>query len=155
MPPPSLENTADRNAAAPSWVTRDVVLILIAQMVFGFGWSLYLLTPKFLATALHAGPEVIGRSAAAAGVAGLLTVPFAARGLDRLGRKLFFRAGALLVVLLSFGFLQVREVSPLVYVLQGCVSAAFVLSFNAAATLLADFAPPARLGQAIGWLGGA
>jgi MFS family permease len=153
--PETSRSTAQPASAAPHWVTRDVVLILIAQMVFGFGWSLYLLTPKFLATALHAGPEAIGRVAAAGGCAGLLVVPFAVRGLDRLGRKLFFRAGAALVVLLSLGFMQVTEVSAAVYVLQGCVSAAHVLSFNAAAALLADFAPRARLGQAIGWLGGA
>lgn len=152
--PPTLENDAPP-AAVPHWVTRDVVLILVAQMVFGFGWSLYLLTPKFMATALHAGPELIGRAAAFGGGAGLLTAPFAARGLDRFGRTLFFRAGAALVVLLSLGFLQVREMGLLVYALQGCVSAAFVLAFNATAALLADRAPPARIGQAIGWLGGA
>ena len=44
---------------------------------------------------------------------------------------------------------------PLVFVLQGCVAAAFVLAFNATAALLADIAPPRHLGQAIGWLGGA
>jgi MFS family permease len=132
-----------------------VVLILVAQTVFGFGWSLYLLTPKFMATALHAGPEPIGEAAAVGGCAGLLTAPFAARGLDRFGRKLFFRAGAARVVLLSLGFLQVREMGAFVYLLQGCVSAAFVLAFNAAAALLADSVPPSRLGQAIGWLGGA
>ncbi len=152
--PRAVDNTAP-SAPAAHWVTRDVVLVLIAQMVFGFGWSLYLLTPKFMATALHAGPELIGQAGAVGGAAGLLTAPFAARGLDRFGRKLFFRAGAALVVLLSLGFLQVRAMGPLVYVLQGCVSAAFVLAFNAAAALLADRAPPARIGQAIGWLGGA
>ena len=44
---------------------------------------------------------------------------------------------------------------PLVFVLQGCVAAAFVLAFNATAALLADIAPPRHIGQAIGWLGGA
>jgi MFS family permease len=59
------------------------------------------------------------------------------------------------VVALSVGFLFVREVSFAVYVLQGAVAAAFVLAFNATAALLADHTPPARIGQAIGWLGGA
>jgi MFS family permease len=137
------------------WVSAHVLRIIAAQVIFGFGWSLYLLVPKFLATELHAGPETIGTLSAASGVAGLLTVPFAARGLDHFGRLPFFRLGALLVVALSIGFLFVREVSWLVYLLQGAVAAAFVLAFNATAALLSDYAPPSRLGQAIGWLGGA
>jgi hypothetical protein len=77
------------------WVSAQVVRILLVQIVFGFGWSLYLLVPKFLATELHAGPEIIGSFSAASGIAGLLTVPFAAGGLDRFGRLVFFRLGAL------------------------------------------------------------
>jgi MFS family permease len=154
--PPSLESTARAEPpTAARWVAREVGLILVAQMVFGFGWSLYLLVPKFMATALHAGPELIGHVNAIGGIAGLLTVPFAARGLDRFGRTHFFRAGAALIVLLSLGFMYVRTTGVALYVLQGCVAASFVLAFNAAAALLADWAPPERLGQAIGWLGGA
>ena len=143
----------DTAARAPHWLTADAKRILIAQVTFGFAWSLYLLMPKFLTTALHAAPDVLGRISAMGGLAGLLTVPFAARGLDRIGRKPFFSLGSALLVLLSIGYLQVRAIGPLVYVLQGCISASFVLSFNAAAAMLTDYAPPDRMGQAIGWLG--
>ena len=153
------EAEAEANASSlrepPSWVTRGVLQLIATQVVFGFGWSMYLLLPKFLATALHADAEVIGLSGAAGGLAGVLTVPFAAVGLDRRGRLPFFRVGAALLVALSLGFLQVHEISPLVYVLQGCCAAAWVLAFNALAALLADSTPPDKLGQAIGWLGGA
>ncbi len=142
-------------AADAGWVTRDVVRIIATQVVFGFGWSLYLLIPKYLATELAAGPDVIGRINAMGGIAGLITVPFAARGLDRIDRRRFFQVGAALIVIVSIGFMQVREISPLLYLLQGGISAAFVLAFNATAALLTDYAPPTRLGQAIGWLGGA
>ena len=147
-------NQRDTAAArAPHWLTADAKRILLAQVTFGFAWSLYLLTPKYLTTELHAPPDVLGRINAMGGLAGLLTVPFAARGLDRIGRKPFFSLGSALLVLLSLGYLQVSSVSPLVYVLQGFISASFVLSFNAAAALLTDYAPPERMGQAIGWLG--
>lgn len=126
---------------------------MLAQVVFGFAWSLYLLMPKYLTTELQASPEVIGRISAMGGLAGLMTVPLAGRWLDRVGRKPFFRLGCVLIVLLSLGYTQLRSLGPLAYVLQGCISAAFVLAFNAAAALLTDFAPPERLGQAIGWLG--
>jgi len=153
--PPSSPNLAEATAPAASWVTRQVLQLIAAQVVFGFGWSMYLLTPKFLATALHADPSVIGFSGAAGGLAGLMTVPFAAVGLDRRGRIPFFRVGASLLIVLSLGYLQVTEISPLVYVLQGCCAAAWVLAFNALAALLTDLTPPDKLGQAIGWLGGA
>ncbi|HKU36847.1 MAG TPA: MFS transporter [Polyangiales bacterium] len=149
-------NVSSADSGVPvRWVTREVLLIFVAQVVFGFGWSLYLLLPKYFATELHADADVIGRISAMGGMAGLLTIPFAAHGLDRFARSWFFRLGALFILGLSLGFRQVHEVSWLVYVLQGCVSAAFVLAFNATAALLSDYAPAERLGQAIGWLGGA
>jgi MFS family permease len=145
----------DSSRGPSSWVTRDVMRILATQVVFGFGWSLYLLNPKFYATQLHAPPDVIGQITSMGGTAGLLTVPFAAFGLDRSDRRVFFRVGSLLIFITSIGMLQVHDVSWLVFALQGCVSAAFVLAFNASAALLSDYAPADRLGQAIGWLGGA
>jgi MFS family permease len=146
---------AAHSDAPPRWVNAHVLRIIAVQVVFGFAWSLYLLVPKFLAEELHAGPEIIGKFSVASGIAGLCTVPFAGRGLDRFGRLAFFRAGALLVVGLSVGFLFVDEVSWAVYFLQGAVAAAFVLAFNATAALLTDYTPPQRIGQAIGFLGGA
>lgn len=146
---------SDAAVVRPSWVTADVKRILLAQVVFGFGWSLYLLLPKFLATQLQAPPDAIGRISAMGGVAGLLTLPFTALWLDRFERRRFFRAGALCIIAASIGLSQVHAIGPLVYVMQGCVSASFVLAFNATAAMLSDYAPPERLGQAIGWLGSA
>src|SRR5262245_26431997 len=117
--PPAIPNSVAASSAQPRWVTREVALILLAQTVFGFGWSLYLLTPKFLTTALHVPPDTLGVISASGGLAGLLTIPFAAYGIDRLGRKLFFRIGSLLIVAMSIGFMYVDEIGPLVYVLQG------------------------------------
>lgn len=145
-------------ASEPStggFLNRDVALILIAQSAFGFGWSLYLLAPKFQTVVLGAGPETIGLTGAVAGIAGVMVVPFAATGIDRLGRKLFFRIGCALVTLLSIGYMFVDHVGVLLFALQGLVAMAFVLAFNASAALMADWAPHARLGQAIGWLGAA
>jgi MFS family permease len=150
-----MHDAASIQAPPSRWFTRDVQRIFVAQVLFGFGWSLYLLIPKFLATELRAEPDVIGHIGGIGGLAGLLTIPFAAYGLDRFARRYFFGWAALLILLLSLGFTLVHEVTWLVYVLQGCVSAAFVLAFNATAALLADYAPPAQMGKAIGWLGGA
>jgi len=142
-------------ASDERWVTREVLLVLVTQVLFGLGWSMYLLAPKYMVTVLSAGPEVVGRSSAAEGIASLLTVPFAATGLDRFGRRRFFRVGTGLLLSVSLVYHFVDHVGPLLFVLQGCIAASWVLAFNASAAMITDLAPPSRMGQAIGWLGAA
>jgi len=132
-----------------------LALLLAVQTVFGFGWSLYLISPKFMVVALGADAATIGRVSATGALAAVLAIPLAAEGLDRLGRRPFFRMGSALIVATSLMYLAVDRMGPLVYVAQAGTSIAFVLAFNASATLIADLAPPARLGQAIGIVGAA
>jgi MFS family permease len=75
--------------------------------------------------------------------------------IDRIGRRPLAQAGALLLALLSVGYMFVDRVGPLVYALQALTGASFVLAFNANITLATDEVPPERLGQAIGILGAA
>src|SRR5262249_4430491 len=113
------------------------------------------IAPKFLVTMLGADAGTIGRISAAAALAAALSMPLAAAGLDRIGRRPFFRMGSALVVALSLFYLAVEHIGLLAYVAQACTTVAFVLAFNASATLVADLAPPERLGQAIGIVGAA
>lgn len=144
-----------RSDSGSSWVTRDVLTLLLAQLLFGFAWSMYLLLPKFYTNALGVGPELLGQISATGGVAGLLAVPFAGYGLDRLGRVFFFRLGVVFVIVMSVGFMTVERVGFLLYALHAMFMAAFVFSYNGAAALITDYAPPEHMGRAIGWLGGA
>jgi MFS family permease len=137
----------------PRLLTARFVRILLAQTTFGFGWSLYLLAPKFYATELQADARTIGYLSAMGGLFGIATIPLASRGIDHVGRLAFFRIGAGVLFVLSIGFLFVSRVGPLCFVLNGLNGAAFVLAFNASATLATDEAPRAKLGQAIGALG--
>jgi MFS family permease len=132
-----------------------LALLLAVQTVFGFGWSLYLISPKFWVVALGADANTIGRVSATGALASVLAIPLAAGGLDRIGRRPFFRMGSALIVATSLIYLAVHRMGPLVYVAQAGTSIAFVLAFNASATLIADLAPPERLGQAIGIVGAA
>ncbi|MGD8861450.1 MAG: MFS transporter [Myxococcales bacterium] len=134
-------------------LTARFVRLLLAQTSFSLGWSLYLVMPKFYATALSADAETIGRLSAMGGFFAAACIPLVGRGLDSIGRKPFFRLGAGVLVLMSLGFLTIHRVGPALYVLQGLTGPAFVLAFNAAATLATDDAPPERMGQALGMLG--
>lgn len=134
-------------------MTPRFVRILVAQAIFSLGWSLYLLLPKYLAVELHADAETVGSLSAMGGLLSLALIPVAARGIDQLGRKLFFAAGCALLCALSLGFMVVREVGPLMYLLSALTGASFLLAYNAGATLATDEIPPAKLAQAIGIFG--
>lgn len=137
----------------PPLLTARFVRLLLAQTSFSLGWSLYLVTPKFYATALSADAETIGRLGAMGGCFAAACIPLVGRGLDNIGRRPFFRMGAAVLMLMSLGFLTIDRVGPALFVLQGLTGPAFVLAFNAAATLATDDAPPERMGQALGMLG--
>src|SRR5882672_9331469 len=100
-------NVAKVLPAESRLLTPRFALLLMAQTVFGFGWSLYLLTPKFMAVKLGANAEIIGRVSAMGGFAAVICVPFAATGIDRFGRRIFFQLGAAFIVMLSIAYLAV------------------------------------------------
>jgi MFS family permease len=129
--------------------------LVAAQLVFGFGWSLYLVSPKFLSQALGATASDIGAASATAGFAAAAGVAFVTTRIDRTRRRDLYMLGASLLAVCSLGFMAVDRLGPLVYVLQAGIGASFVLAFNAITALVADVAPPDRLGQAFGIHGAA
>jgi MFS family permease len=133
--------------------TPRFVRILIAQSAFSFGWSLYLIAPKYFATALAADARTQGHLSAVGGLLSIAMIPVAARGIDRVGPRTFFITGCGMLGLLSIGFMLVHDLGPGLYILNGLVGASFVLAFNAGATLATDDVAPQRLAQAIGVFG--
>jgi MFS family permease len=53
----------------------------------------------------------------------------------------------------ALAFLFVTEPGPYLYAVRAVQGIAYTLYFVAAGTLVADLAPPSRLGQALGWFG--
>src|SRR5688500_11688619 len=93
--------------------------IVLAQALFGFGWCLYLLQPKFLTQELGAGPAEVGNTMAFGGISGVLAIFGVLRVIDRRGgRRLLFLGGSLILCSSSIGFLLVDRFGPLVYLLQ-------------------------------------
>jgi MFS family permease len=125
--------------------------IVLAQALFGFGWCLYLLQPKFLTQELGVGPAEVGNTMAFGGISGVLAIFGVLRVIDRRGgRRLLFLGGSLILCCSSIGFLLVDRFGPLVYLLQIGINASYVMAFNAAMALVTDVAPRERIGQAFG-----
>ena len=109
--------------------------------------------PKFLSGALGANPEQMARIAMMSPLAAIATIPVTVSLLDRVSRVWIFRVGILLLLGSSAGYTTVHRLTPLLYVLQGAIGASYSLAFIASAAQVADEAPRARLGEAIGLLG--
>jgi len=137
---------------APLFTPRFVSLLSL-QVLYGFGFSVFLVLPKYLATEFHAGPRWIGSVMAAGPLVGVVTVPLIGAWLDRGSRRLALVFGGALLALSAFGFLLVETTGPLILGLRAMQGFALTVTMSTAATLAADGAPPERLGQAIGYFG--
>ena len=147
---------AQRAAAEPArtpLIDAIFLRVLATQVAIGFGFSLFFLLPKYLATELAATPSTIGAVTAAGLCAVVVASPAVGWALDRFGRRTPAMLGAFLVFASSLGMTTVHEVGAWLYVLRIVQGFGFALGFNAAVASVADRAPSDRLGQAIGLLG--
>jgi MFS family permease len=131
------------------------VLLLSLQFLFGLGFSSFLLLPKYLTEVHAADATLIGRVMAAAPISAVLAIPLLAPYIDRVRRQYLLSASALVMLVASFGFTLLGPLEPMVYVLRALQGAAFTTFMSTGATLVAELAPPSRLGQALGLLGAA
>lgn len=147
------ESEPDASQPLPPLFTGRFILLLVYQVIFGSGWSVFLLLPKFMTTELHASSSQIGATVAISGIGAVLGVPIVGPALARIGRKPMLQLGVTVTALSSLAFIWVSEVGTLLYALQFVQGLGFVFAFNAAGTLSADYAPPSRLSQGIGIFG--
>jgi MFS family permease len=147
--------SSSEEPSEPDLFTRDFALILATQLAFGFAFSSFFLLPKFVVTELHGSPSQVGFVGAMAVVAAVLASPLCGRLLDRGARAPIIALGCLLSGVGAIGFLGVTEVGAYLYGLRAVQGIGYTLYFVAAATLVADIVPAARLGQALGWFGSA
>ncbi len=139
----------------PSLFRPRFLLLLAVQFVFGLGFSSFFLLPKYLTEVHGADPDLIGRIMAAGPLAAVAAIPLVARFIDRVPRRWLLAAGALSMVVGAVGFYLQRELGPTTYLLRALQGAGFTLYMSTGSTLVAELAPPARLGQALGLLGAA
>ena len=132
---------------------RAFVMLLVAQLCFGFTHSSFLLLPKYMVTELAATAAQIGWAMACFGVVVVVCLPLLGAAVDRHGRRDFLTAGSLLMAATTLAYTAVEDVGPLLFALRALQAIAFSMAFAAGAALAVDAAPPERLGQAIGIFG--
>jgi MFS family permease len=142
-------------SADPSVWSRPFIELVVAQALFGFAYATFLLLPKLLAVSYGATAREIGFVMAAFGVVSLATIPLVGPVVSRLGRRRTLILGNLLLAGSALAFVLVTRAGLAAAVLRGLHGVAWSLFFAAGMSLVADIAPPSRLGQAIGLYGGA
>lgn len=150
-----MSSSPPADPAEPALFRRDFALILVIQLAFGIAFSSFFLLPKFVVTALDGSPRQVGFVGALAVVAAVVASPLCGKLLDRGRRAPLMAWGCLLSGWAALGFVRVCEVGPYLYGLRAIQGVGYTLYFVAAATLVSDICPPARLGQALGWFGSA
>jgi MFS family permease len=148
--PPAPEST---EPTEPPLFSRELALVLATQLTFGFAFSSFLLLPKYVVTVLHGSPSQVGYVGALSVLTAVLISPLCGRLLDRGRRVPQVILGCALSGLAALAFLLVTEAGPYLYAVRAVQGISYTLYFVAAGTLVADLAPPARLGQALGWFG--
>src|SRR5262245_42005574 len=142
-----------RGAPAARLFTPAYVDLLISEALFGFSYALFVLLPKLLAVSYGATASQIGAVMAAFGVASLVTIPFIAPIVKRLDCRRTMVLGTFLLGAAAFGYIFIDSAGVLAAVLRGAQGIAWSLTFAAGMSLVADVAPPVRLGQGIGLYG--
>ena len=133
--------------------SRAFVDLLIAEALFGFAYALFVLLPKLLAVGYGATAGQIGTVMASFGVASLVTIPLVAPIVRRLDNRRTMIAGTALLGVSALGFLLIHGAGVLAAVLRGVQGIAWSLTFAAGMSLVAEVAPPLRLGHGIGLFG--
>jgi len=133
--------------------SKDFVLILTVQTLYGFNFSGFFLLPKFLTLSLNASAYDIGNVTAAQGIAlmaGYILIAFIPEGFQW---KKLIMAGALMGSLSALGFLWVDSIGPFLYFLRFLQGFSFALLFTSGGTIISMIAPPEHLGRILGYSG--
>src|SRR5215471_10260969 len=142
-----------RGAPGARLWSRAFVDLLIAEALFGFAYALFVLLPKLLAVGYGANAKQIGIVMAAFGVASLATIPVMAPLVRRLDCRRTMILGTFLLGAAALGFIFIHGAGVLAAVLRGAQGIAWSLTFAAGMSLVAEVAPPLRLGHGIGLYG--
>jgi predicted MFS family arabinose efflux permease len=131
--------------------TPAFVALSLSALAYFTAFGLMIpVVPLFAAGPLDAGPAGVGIAVGAFSAMALVLRPFAGRLSDRRGRRPLLIVGGLFFAVVTAAHLIATELAVLV-LLRLLLGVAEALYFVAAATTLADLAPPERLGEALSY----
>ena len=129
-------------------ITKPFVAVtVVTAAFFVYVGMLVPILPTFIEDELGGGELGVGLSVAVFALTAIAARPWIARLIDRFGRRTVMQAGALLAA--GAGFATVFASSlPTLLLLRGVAGIGEAALFVAAATLVADLAPPERRAEA-------
>ncbi|HXG30384.1 MAG TPA: MFS transporter [Thermodesulfobacteriota bacterium] len=131
---------------------KNFTLITLANFFFFCNFSSFFLLPLFV-KGLGGDEANIGFIMGSLGITSLGSIPLVASLIDRYGRRRFMLLGALIMCLSSLGYLFIKELSNLLYLLRVLQGVGFAFFFTSSSTAAADFVPEAKRGQGLGLFG--
>lgn len=129
------------------WSAGYIFLLLSIHFHFAAFYSLVAVLPLYVAGARE---WEVGLVVGSMGISSILIRPHSGRWVDRVGRKPLLTTGAFITGVALVSYALTDQVYPLVAIrlLHGLGMTLFT---TAGLTLVADFAPPARRGEAMGF----
>jgi len=131
---------------------RNFTLITVANFFFFCNFSSFFLLPLFIKS-LGGDEANIGFIMGSFGITSLGSIPLVAFLIDKYGRRRFMLFGAFVMCLSSLGYLPIKDLSNLFYLLRILQGVGFAFFFTSSGTAAADFVPSARRGQGLGIFG--
>jgi MFS family permease len=136
----------------PALFTRPFVLVALANLSLNVASSFALHLPGFLQE-LGAREAEIGRIMGVHALAALGIGPLVGHFMDRRGRCIVIRAGALLFVFAASLYLAIDRLSPFVYVVRVIDGISATLLYASLFTFAADVVPESRRTEGLGLFG--
>lgn len=151
MLPVHVDPMREANAQRDRLVTPAFVALAVAELAYFLAAGMAIpLTPRFATGPLGADALGSGIAYGAFGVTALLLRPFAGRLSDRYGRRPFLIGGAVLCSV-AFAAHAVAPTLAVLVVLRLVLGVAEAFFFVAGFAMLADLAPPRRIGEALSY----
>jgi len=141
------------DAAADALFTRDFLLVCLSTFLFsGSMFLLFAVLPLFIVQELHGAESQVGMIMGAFAISAVLSRPLSGRMVDLWSRKAGLTIGSLIYCIAPALYTQAASV-PVMLGLRFFHGIGIAIYTTAGSVFVADLAPPARRGEAMGYYG--
>src|SRR5689334_5375544 len=131
---------------------RAFIQLSVANLAMSIAGAFQIHLSGFV-KALGAGEAQVGLILALNALTAAVLGPFAGRWMDRQGRRIVVRTGALLWLVAAAGYLLIDRIGPQLYALRVLDGAAWTLLYATMFTYASELVPPERRTQGIALFG--